>query len=185
MSLAVYRTLILDRLREQIPLVLERYRTFHDVTEDDAPDPAVYHPGPPPLTAAEGYPAVYVTPLELLSLSRSERPTEYTARYRFEAVAYVKGDTAPHAQTQLAALAYVLRAALIGRPRLSDRVVLSPTTLTERYSAIDPVAGGTLAGIAAVFELTAEETSFPDPPRGTVAAVGLTIEKVPVPDPID
>jgi hypothetical protein len=179
MSIAVYRDLILDRLRDRVPEVLQRYRAAHDLEIPDAPDPAVYLPGPPPLTSAEGYPAVYVTPLELLSLVRSEVPGEFTARYRYEAVGFVRGETAPKAAVSRDALGTVLRAALISAPRLSDRVLLEPTTVLERYSAVEPVAGGTLAGIGMEFQLTAHETTYPATPTGTADRINVLVSQAP------
>jgi hypothetical protein len=185
MSIATYRDLLLERLRSTLPRVLERYRRAYEVDASDAPDPEVYAPGPPPMTSAEGYPAVYVTPLELVALRRSETPGEFNARYRYEVIVYVRGSDMRHAQVVRDALGASLRAALLEIPRLSPRVTLSTTTLVERYSAIEAVAGGTLAGVGAEVELHAEEESLPPLPLGNADTIEVDVRSVAVPEPIE
>jgi len=185
MSVAEHRDLLLARLRVTLPLVLERYRAVTGRDVADSPDPVLYAAGPPPLTSASGYPAVYVTPLELLGLRRSETPGEWTARYRFEVIVYVRGNDLRHAQVVRDALGTALRAALLDGTRLGERVALVPVSLTERYSAIESVAGGTLAGVGAQLELVAEEAAFPPLPLGRAETIDLTLRSTPVPQPIE
>jgi hypothetical protein len=163
---------VLTHLQTMLPQVNTAWASEgHPVTEL----PRTWDTGPPPLTTAEGYPAVYVIGRTLVDSHPFETTGVIRNLYRLDVATFTRAQTRAEVHAASLRLAAAVTVALQLNPRVAADMTVDVASFTADHSTVEAVPnGGMLKGVITRFDVDTLERLPTLPPPGTANTFDVT-----------